>query len=70
MLPVESTAREATWAMAASAFVALELSGSQPLSVAMVATPGPTPLGVQLLSISPGWMIESPTLAWSLRAST
>ena len=32
--------------------------------------PRPSPLGVQLLSMSPGWMMASPTLAWSLRAST
>ena len=62
--------------MAASALVSFELSGSQPVSCATGATedtsagPASSPKGVQLLSISPGCTMASPTLAWSLLAST
>jgi hypothetical protein len=70
MLPECSTAPELTWAMAASALVVLELSGSQPVSEPTGVVPAPSPLGVQLLSMRPGWTMASPTLAWSLRAST
>src|ERR1039458_7030120 len=70
MLPLGSTAREVTWAIAASALVCFELRASQPVREATGSTPAPSPKGVQLLSISPGWMMVSSTLAWSLLAST
>src|SRR5579863_7592012 len=54
MPPLADTAPEFTWAIAASALVALDLSGSQPVSEATGVVPGPSPLGVQLLSMSPG----------------
>ena len=56
--------------MAASALVCFALSGSQPVSEATGWRPAPSPRGVQLLSISPGCTMVSPTLAWSLLAST
>ena len=70
MLPAVSTAPGVTCAIAASALVVPALSGSQPVSVPTGEVPGPSPYGVQLLSINPGCTIMSPTLAWSLRAST
>ena len=70
MLPFAFTAPELTWAMAASALVVLDLSESQLVSEPTGVVPAPSPLGVQLLSMSPGWIMASPTAAWSLRAST
>src|ERR1039458_7981109 len=67
--PVGLTAPEFTAAMAASALVELELSGSQAVSTPTCVVPAPSPLGVQLLSMSPGWTIVSPVVAWALRAS-
>ena len=55
--------------MAASALVEGEESGSQLVSEPIDVVPGPSPQGTQLLSISPGCTIVSPTLAWSLRAN-
>ena len=70
MLPFVLTAPELTWAMAASALVVLERSESQLVRVPTGVVPAPSPLGVQLLSMSPGWMMASPTAPWSLRART
>src|SRR5580700_485169 len=61
--PLELTAPESTCAMAASAFVLLELNASQAVRTATGVVPDPSPLGVQLLSINPGWTIISPVLA-------
>src|SRR5580658_10031835 len=61
--PVVLTAPESTCAIAASALVELDFNGSQPVSVATSSVPAPSPNGVQLLSIRPGWMMMSPTVA-------
>ena len=58
---VRFTAPEFTCAMAASALVVLALSGSHVVRTPTGVVPLPSPLGVQLLSISPGCTIVSPT---------
>jgi hypothetical protein len=63
MPPVASTVREATCAIAASALVWADRSGSHAESEPTGTVPGPSPLGVQLLSISPGCTMASPTAA-------
>src|SRR6476620_3355760 len=63
MLPVGSTLGEATCAIAASVFVAADLSGIHVVSAPTGRVPGPFPFGVQLLSIKPGCTMASPTAA-------
>src|SRR3984957_19241864 len=59
--PVGLTAPESTAAMAASALVVFELSGSHVVKTPTCVVPAPSPFGVQLLSMSPGCTIISPT---------
>src|SRR5580658_4297632 len=59
--PVGLTAPEFTCAIAASALVVLELSGSHVVNTPTGVVPAPSPLGMQLLSMSPGCTIISPT---------
>src|ERR1700722_20576663 len=61
--PVGLTAPESTAAMAASALVVFELSGSHVVKTPTCGFPAASTLGVQLLSMSPGWTITSPTEA-------